>query len=60
MSRGAQTFKQGDLTKALKGAVNAGIKVKRIEIDNKTGNIVLYAGQADDPQVPKNEWDDVR
>ncbi|SHH23031.1 hypothetical protein [Bradyrhizobium erythrophlei] len=60
MSRGSQTFKQVDLTKALKGAANAGIKVRRIEIDKKTGNIVLYAGQADDPQAPKNEWDDVR
>ena len=32
MSRGAHKFKQGDVTKAIKGAVNAGLSVKRIEI----------------------------
>ncbi|KRR14730.1 hypothetical protein CP49_30920 [Bradyrhizobium valentinum] len=29
MSRGAHNFKQGDVTKALKGAVNAGLAVRR-------------------------------
>jgi hypothetical protein len=33
MSRGAQTFKRSDVTKAVKGAVDAGLSVCRIEID---------------------------
>ena len=35
MSRGAQSFKQGDVTKAIKGAFNAGMTVKSIRIDKK-------------------------
>jgi hypothetical protein len=56
MSRGAQTFKQGDVTKALKGAVNAGLKIKRVEID-KTGKIILFTGAAGEP-TSANEWDE--
>jgi hypothetical protein len=46
MSRGAHSFKQGDVTKALKGAVNAGLAVKRFEID-RDGRIVVIAGRPD-------------
>ena len=42
MSRGAQSFKQGDITKAIKGAVKAGFKVGRFEIED--GKIVVFAG----------------
>jgi hypothetical protein len=58
MSRGAQSFKQGDVTKALKGAVNAGLKIRRVEID-KTGKIILFTGAAGEP-TSANEWDDVK
>ncbi|WP_192740836.1 hypothetical protein [Bradyrhizobium sp. OAE829] len=44
MSRGAQTFKQGDVTKAVKGAVNAGLEVQRVEID-QAGKIVNFCRQ---------------
>jgi hypothetical protein len=40
MSRGAPTFKQGDVTKALKGAEKAGLKVQRAEV-RKDGSILL-------------------
>jgi hypothetical protein len=43
MSRGAQTLKQGDVTKAVKGAVNAGLAITRVEID-KGGKITIFAG----------------
>jgi len=56
MSKGQHTFKQGDVTKALKGAVNAGIKVKRIEID-RAGKIVVFTGE--DRSPTENEWDAV-
>jgi hypothetical protein len=56
MSKGQHTFKQGDLTKALKGAANAGIRVMRFEID-RDGKIVVIAG--DNRTPTENEWDSV-
>jgi hypothetical protein len=62
MSRGQQTFKQSDLTKALKGTVKAGIAVERVEI-NKDGKIVIVTARLDDAadgeKPEKNEWDRV-
>ena len=60
MSRGAQNFKQGDVTKAVKGAVNGGIEVHRVEICD--GKIVIFAGNGQAPSLGKptsNEWDAV-
>jgi hypothetical protein len=45
MSRGVQAFKQTDVTKAIKGAQNAGLAVQRFEID-RAGKIVVIAGAA--------------
>jgi hypothetical protein len=58
MSRGSQNFRQSDLTKAIKGAVNGGLKVERVEIDS-AGKIVVFASQPT-LAVARNEWDDVR
>jgi hypothetical protein len=58
MSRGQQTFRQGDVTKALKATVKAGIAVRRIEID-KDGKISVVTGtpeEADGKQPKENEW----
>jgi hypothetical protein len=61
MSRGAPTFRQGDVTKALKGAEKAGLKVLRAEV-RTDGSILLdfdppAATPRDHPNV--NEWDEV-
>jgi hypothetical protein len=62
MSRGGQSFKQGDVTKAIKGAVKAGFKVGRIEIED--GKIIVFGGDAasSDTKVDSdaNEWDSVK
>jgi hypothetical protein len=60
MSRGTQAFRQSDVTKAVKGAVNAGLEVQRIEIES--GKIVVFAGRPDlrPPGQSVNEWDEVR
>jgi hypothetical protein len=42
MSRGPATFKQTDLTRALKAARAAGVQVSRFEID-ASGKIVVVA-----------------
>lgn len=46
MSRGACTFRQSDLTKALKAAQAAGIKIARYEVD-RDGKIVVISGKPD-------------
>lgn len=43
MPRSAQTFKQGDVTRAVRAVVKAGVRVGRIEISD--GKIVVIAGQ---------------
>lgn len=62
MSRGQQTFKQSDVTKALKATVKAGIAVGRVEID-KNGKIVIVTTKPEDAgrgeKTEKNEWDGV-
>lgn len=62
MSRGQQTFKQRDVTKAIKATVKAGIAVERVEID-KNGKITIVTAKADDAvngnTLGKNEWDRV-
>jgi hypothetical protein len=60
MSRGAQSFKQGDVTKAVRGAVAAGIEVERVEIAD--GKIIVFAGRSDKPTAAStgNEWDNVK
>jgi hypothetical protein len=62
MSRGHQTFKQSDVTKAIKATVKAGIAVERVEID-KSGKIVIVTAKAEDTVngggSEKNEWDGV-
>ena len=62
MSRGQQTFKQSDVTKALKATVKAGIAVERVEID-KDGKIVIVTARPEDAangeKPGKNEWDGV-
>jgi hypothetical protein len=62
MSRGAPTLRQGDVTKALKGAEKAGYKPHRAEV-RKDGSILLdfdppATAPRDDPNV--NEWDSVK
>ena len=62
MSRGQQPFKQGDVTKALKATIKAGIAVERVEID-KDGKIIIVPARPVDAvngeKREKNEWDGV-
>jgi hypothetical protein len=60
MARGACTFKQQDVTRALKATQAAGLNVQRIEID-KNGKIVVVTGEIMDqrPQPQGNEWDNL-
>jgi hypothetical protein len=55
MARVPATFKQADVTRALRGAVAAGVEVARIEIDPRTGNIVISTPRV--PSVPVAPYD---
>ncbi|MCX2698356.1 hypothetical protein [Ochrobactrum chromiisoli] len=48
-------FKQADVTRAIKGAIAAGMKVARAEID-QTGKIIVFS-PSEDALKPTNELD---
>jgi hypothetical protein len=60
MARGSCTFRQRDVTAALKGARDAGLVVRGFQIDN-AGNIRIHAdsGAKTGGSVEYNEWDSV-
>jgi len=55
MSRRPCTFKQRDVTKAVKAIVAAGVQVERVEID-QAGKIVIVTAILSE-SIGKNEWD---
>lgn len=57
MGRGRLKFKQRDVTRAVKGALAAGVDIGKVEIDTD-GKIVIVAGDKVSIQGP-NEWDTV-
>jgi hypothetical protein len=48
MARGPCTFKQSDLTRAVRAVVAAGVEVARVEV-GKDGKIVVMAANAKEP-----------
>ena len=50
MSRAPSTFRQNDVTRAVKGAVAAGVKIVRVEID-RAGKIIMVAENGDRQSV---------
>jgi hypothetical protein len=61
MARAPSTFRQQDVTRAVKAVSAAGVHIARIEID-KTGKIVIItAGPINQPGKMReaNEWDRV-
>ena len=60
MARAPSTFRQQDVTRAVKAVTAAGVHIARIEID-KTGKIVIITGGPTEPDDlgEANEWDRV-
>jgi hypothetical protein len=57
MARAPSTFRQADVTKALKGAIAAGVSIVRVEIDN-LGKIVIVTGTPHHPSTaPQDDLD---
>jgi hypothetical protein len=57
MSKGQHSFKQGDVTKAIRAVVKAGVPVRRVVIEG--GKIIVVAGRPEDGEE-LNEWDSVK
>jgi hypothetical protein len=61
MARTPSTFRQQDVTKAVKAVAAAGVHIARIEID-KAGKIVIITGGTTEQlgeNTEANEWDRV-
>jgi hypothetical protein len=59
MARAPSTFRQQDVTRAVKAVTAAGVHIARIEID-KAGKIVIITAETTDQQgeiTEGNEWD---
>jgi hypothetical protein len=57
MSRGSHTFKQADVTRAIKAVVAAGVPVVRVRINTRTGEIEILTVilPEAEPLEPKRE-----
>jgi hypothetical protein len=60
MSRAPSTFRQQDVTRAVKAVAAAGVDIARIEID-KAGKISIITGAAQTSEQGReaNEWDSI-
>jgi hypothetical protein len=56
--RGRVTFKESDITRALRAAVKVGLRVVGFEISPVTGNILVHTDKSEDEgKEESNPWD---
>jgi hypothetical protein len=57
MARGPAIFRQGDVTRAVRGVTAAGQTVARVEIDTNGKIVIVTAGEFE--RREENSWDRV-
>ena len=59
MARAPSKFRQGDITRAVKGAIAAGVEIREVRVDTD-GKIRVIASKPNVEHAQHlNEWDDV-
>jgi hypothetical protein len=58
MARAPSTFRQQDVTRAIRAAIAAGVDIARIEVA-KDGRIIIVTAADTEPKAEANEWDRV-
>ena len=56
MTRAPSTFRQQDVTRAIRAAIAAGVDIARIEVA-KDGRIIIVTAADSEPKAEANEWD---
>jgi hypothetical protein len=57
MPRGPLPIKQADVKRALKGALDAGVEIVRVEIDPRAGSIIILTSRdISAPLTPYDAW----
>jgi hypothetical protein len=56
MARAPSTFRQQDVTRAIRAAIAAGVDIARIEVA-KNGTIAIVTAIDHEPKAEANEWD---
>jgi len=61
MARAPSTFRQQDVTRAVKAVAAAGVHIARVEIDKAGKIVIITMDPADQPgqSAEVNEWDHV-
>ena len=61
MARSPSTFRQLDVTRAVKAVAAAGVHIARVEIDKAGKIVIITADMTDQPaeMTEANEWDRV-
>ena len=60
MSRAPSTFRQRDVTRAIRAVIAAGVDIERIRVEiTKAGSIIVTASDGRDDDRGGNEWDTI-
>jgi hypothetical protein len=57
MARAPSTFRQQDVTRAVKAVSAAGVHIARVEIDKSGKIVIITAHPTDQMTTEANEWD---
>jgi hypothetical protein len=58
-TRGLSRYKRSETRRLLKGAADAGLTVRGLEVDAVTGDLRVLVGKPGEPSDNSNSWDEV-